>query len=505
MSVECNNVEAIVKEEEKKHRCVWDGCEYESANVLALQRHFKAIHEEHDPIRCEFCDYVTKLPSSLKVHIRTVHGNERYPCKDCEYVAKIPGALNQHIKKVHGSQRYPCEFCEYVTKIPSSLKRHQATQHSNKSDSTEESHLCDQCSYIADSAIALRKHVEGHLPLAFPCLQCDYKTRTAKNLKEHIYAQHLNKDRYLCDKCEFATNSNQKMTRHKEKVHEGLTYPCEFCGFVATFRDALKKHMRRKHSSERYACNQCNYVAKNPDSLKHHIRSIHEGVRFPCPYCEYEAKRKYYLYDHIRKVHKKELDKSLLYTPPPPHIEAEIPLKKVFYQEKKTNFLPQKEETFQEQKNEISYPEKAAIMKFMGNSYLQNSLKGILENKFALGELDKYEEDTKRNPMNEGENDNDIRENDFNDVKDSPIEQEIKQMIGKMHLMALKTSLKKFLMVHWSSKKLKLKKIRKIFQNKNTAMNFAIKENCWCTDVSIQEKKLFLVNFVGKVMQAIKV
>jgi len=367
---------------EYNHEQMRHGCDYESSSEHTLERHVKAIHEECDSLKCEFCEYVTKSLGCLKVHMRTRHGNERYPCQTCEYVAKIPSALNQHIKKVHGSQRYPCTFCEYVTKIPSSLKRHISTQHSNMSDSKEESHLCDQCSFIADSAVALKKHVEQHAPLAFPCTQCDYKTRNAKNLKDHIYKQHMNKDRYLCDKCDFTTNTNQKMTKHKERVHEGLTYPCEFCGFVATFKVSLIKHIRRKHGNERHACYQCSYVGKSPDSLKHHIRINHDGVRFPCPDCEYEATRKYNLYDHSRKVHKKELDKSCFNTP----VVPEIPVKKIFYQEeKKPKFLAQKEETFPEQKYKVP----------------SSSLQCNLENKFASGEFNKCAEDTKTNPLNE--------------------------------------------------------------------------------------------------------
>ena len=41
----------------------------------------------------------------------------------------------------------------------------------------------------------------------------------------------------------------------------------------------------------------------------------------------------------------------------------------------------------------------------MGNCYLQNSLQGILENKFAVGELKRHEDDTKMSSLNDGKND----------------------------------------------------------------------------------------------------
>jgi len=289
--------------------------------------------------------------------------------------------------------------------------------------------------------VALKKHVEEHTPFAFPCTQCDHKFRNAKNLKDHIYKQHTNKNRYLCDQCDFTTNTNQKMDRHKEKIHLGLTYPCEFCGFVAYFSGDLSKHIRKMHGNERYECKQCSYVGKDPRSLKRHVTAVHEGVRFPCPECGHESRRKWDLYDHIRRVHKKELDKSYFNTLIEPVIEPEIPLKKVLYQEeKKATFQAPTAEIFQGQKDEVSNtftrkeeesyihemtPEIEACNKFMGNS-LQNSHQ-ILENKFALGEHKKHEDDTKMNPLNLDET---VRENEPDDFKNSSIVQGVKDEIS---------------------------------------------------------------------------
>ena len=48
---------------------------------------------------------------------------------------------------------------------------------------------------------------------------------------------------FTCDKCQKVFNYKKNLKRHKEQVHDGLTWPCTRCDKTFSRAATLKKHM----------------------------------------------------------------------------------------------------------------------------------------------------------------------------------------------------------------------------------------------------------------------
>lgn len=247
----------------KTYKC--NICDFTTTHQRSIHAHNKAKHlsvEEKQKYlkKCHLCEYATLRPRDVQRHIETMHERKTYSCdrEGCNFESVRRQSVKEHIQSFHEGLKFKCDECNFETSKWDYVKKHKKKIHFDEKNG---SLICDQCSFIAESARALRKHVDEHNMSAFPCSQCDFKTKNEKLLEKHIDKKHSNRDPFLCDECDFTTNCN--------------TY------------------------------------------LKHHITVVHRGVRFSCRDCEYEAKTKYCLYEHIRKRHNKIVDKSYFNTPTP--------------------------------------------------------------------------------------------------------------------------------------------------------------------------------------------
>jgi transcriptional regulator with GAF, ATPase, and Fis domain len=95
--------------------------------------------------------------------------------------------LKEHIKSVHEGAKYKCTECDYETTKTGNFQRHKKSNHGAE---VSDSLLCKECSVVAESTAALKKHVEEHNPFAVACSQCDFKTKNRKLLNSHVSVKH---------------------------------------------------------------------------------------------------------------------------------------------------------------------------------------------------------------------------------------------------------------------------------------------------------------------------
>ena len=81
--------------------------------------------------KCEDCDYVSVLNSSLKKHKRSKHEGIKHQCESCEKSYTDGSALLRHKKAVHDGVVYKCDTCDKVFSEGGSLTRHKKNIHTS--------------------------------------------------------------------------------------------------------------------------------------------------------------------------------------------------------------------------------------------------------------------------------------------------------------------------------------------------------------------------------------
>ena len=179
---------------------------------------------------------------------------KKFKCELCPMRTFHKFKLTEHVNAVHRKLKpfsCPVEGCDYKTGTRKLLWCHNRDKHvQNKSLLL---FLCEQCSYRARSAHALRKHSEArHTPRdSFRCESCDFKTRCEKYLQRHRDSIHLGKKKYFCEQCPFASNYQQHLSRHMDNCHNYNSskkeHGCPYCSYVTCRKDNLKKHVVAVH------------------------------------------------------------------------------------------------------------------------------------------------------------------------------------------------------------------------------------------------------------------
>ena len=88
----------------------------------------------------------------------------------------------------------------------------------------------------------------------------------------------MNKKRFKCNQCEYASAYNSNLFTHVKGVHGTKKFKCQSCDFSASLKYTLKIHMKGIHLKDKsFKCNQCEFATAHGSTLKNHINSIHEG------------------------------------------------------------------------------------------------------------------------------------------------------------------------------------------------------------------------------------
>jgi len=278
---------------ECKKCCIFFNEEY------SFVKHCKEVHDNH--FSCHLCEFVHKRFSKLIDHRGRVHGiGDDIKCEVCDYSTKVKGDMNLHIKRMHSGIFYKCDKCDYKAREKNLLKQHIAFKHDNIV------YHCDQCTFTAALERTVLKHklrVHEGLAQKWPCNQCDIVLSSKVALKSHIASQHSEKE-FLCDKCEYKTGTKENLNHHVKHHHEDFMYQCKKCDFKCKAKTNLYNHNTKVHKGVTYPCVECDYLAPSAGRLKEHrVRKHGLDSKFKCDICGHRSSIKCYLLQHIREKH----------------------------------------------------------------------------------------------------------------------------------------------------------------------------------------------------------
>ena len=112
----------------------------------------------------------------------------------------------------------------------------------------------------------------------FPCPHCEKSYLESAHLKKHIMGVHENKFRYLCDECDFKTNSSSAFKKHM-LLHSGETpFKCNVCGKGFRCKWVLNNHKDTHLTDEekyKFTCQYCGSMFTRKVNMTVHIKSHH--------------------------------------------------------------------------------------------------------------------------------------------------------------------------------------------------------------------------------------
>ena len=168
-------------ESEKKHKCTYEDCEFQSNNVTSLHYHTKSKH-----------------PSDSTQH--------QFACDKCGKTFPFASGLKQHVDIVHLKlKKYICEQCGKGFNSRIEFNKHQALPSCNFMSSTDVIFSCDKCQDTFDT---LRGYIRHH-----QVMHGDFPPNLPKD---------SNLPTFMCDKCPKIYLKQSTLELHKKHVHRGI-------------------------------------------------------------------------------------------------------------------------------------------------------------------------------------------------------------------------------------------------------------------------------------------
>ena len=78
---------------------------------------------------------------------------------------------------------------------------------------------------------------------------------------------------------------------------------CDHCQFETQHQNQLDKHKRTEHEVQKFPCGSCSYKAIHSKDLLRHNNTMH-GTPYKCSKCDFESIYQEAIYDHIRQEHR---------------------------------------------------------------------------------------------------------------------------------------------------------------------------------------------------------
>jgi KRAB domain-containing zinc finger protein len=277
--------------------------------------------------KCPLCDYQTIRKPHMRRHTRS-----RVCIKRKEYLAARIEAERARLEKPD----------------PPPLSRAEA-----EAEADEKPFLCKYCGYRSAWQHALYRHMER-----MHGEDADAKTAAAAATKAAALAavgasaavMLAAAKPHACRFCDYRTARSHDLSRHLERMHEGLVrerkqkmFTCKFCDHKSVWKNSLKQHLKVKHGVKRSEVNKemlpfelvekrsssasdssesddaaqatdncqfCTYTSKVPSALTRHVSKMHADQCYQCKWCKYKSVWKNAKRRHEMMVHPQEQEEA---------------------------------------------------------------------------------------------------------------------------------------------------------------------------------------------------
>ncbi|XP_055682143.1 zinc finger protein 184-like [Lutzomyia longipalpis] len=195
------------------HQCTECPKKFVARQLLISHQKSHLPEEEKKLFHCESCLAKFSAKSSLKIHINTIHKNEKkFICDICGKTFGTKGNLSEHCK-IHGDDwPFQCAYCPRKFKTAANMKIHEEIH-------TDTKFKCPHCDVLANTKRSLRFHLLVHTDeKKYKCKYCSRTFKRPTALKYHLH-QHTGYKPYPCQYCDSAYTSKINLEGHQKKNH----------------------------------------------------------------------------------------------------------------------------------------------------------------------------------------------------------------------------------------------------------------------------------------------
>ena len=278
------------------------------------------IFEEANFYQCVDCDYASAIEPDLQEHNNEAHApHER----------KAPEPNGQTTSTNNKDGKYKCQQFNYEAKRKSTLEYHMKLNHTNPAKDIVgsvdpiTSFKCNTCEYITKKASHLREHIKAvHDKIKdFKCLLCPYASSYKSQLKNHKKKHHQENGQTIYENLELPQGSGREETpsgrRHGHAAKRLLDKPSYSKSSikitqVSSLREETIKF--EPHWKDLFANDELQNIKNesNKKTIQNCLKSTQKNhdrtKKYKCHVCTYRAKQKVHLKEHIKTVHDKIRD-----------------------------------------------------------------------------------------------------------------------------------------------------------------------------------------------------
>ena len=145
------------------------------------------------------------------------------------------------------------------------------------------------------------------------CNQCNFSTKSERNLKRHVKAAHLKNCPYSCKYCYYSCRSKQRIEMHVNEVHLKIKpFFCQYCDKSFSRKPDAKRHIESIHFQKKHFCSYCEKAFSQKTAVNRHIKEKHLNrghhknhvCNLCCNLCRISFIHKSHLTQHISELHK---------------------------------------------------------------------------------------------------------------------------------------------------------------------------------------------------------